>query len=238
MGPRHTDTMAHEVVHGLARAGQEDPAAVAALVDHYRTLKPGGYARTAALSALQRCGANAKEAIPLCVEALKDEDDNLVQTAVQTRMQLDPTNKMLVSALVDVHGRDSSVDRLTSRPSARERAQKPLGAPVIKELCSILVNDKEADRRAGAAIVLGTMVQDAKSAESALETAMKDAEPRVRLQAADACWMVSKQTRTPMPVLLALLKEKDARLRQRAAQVVAEMGKEASFAVPQLVEAL
>jgi HEAT repeat protein len=38
-----------------------------------------------------------------------------------------------------------------------------------------------------------------------------------------------------MPVLLAGLKEKDLRLRQHTAQVIAEMGKEASHAVPQLI---
>jgi HEAT repeat protein len=232
------DRIMHQVLTSLAQAGREDPAAVAALIEHYQKLKPTSHTRAMVLSTLGRCGPSAKDAIPLCVEALKDQDDNLVQTGVLVLMQLDPANKLLVSALVDVQGRERNPDRRIGRPQPGGRAQKPLGAPVIKELCAILANDKEPDRRAGAAIVLGTMVQDAKSAENDLKTAMKDADPRVRLLAADAYWLVTSETRTPMPVLLAALKNKDVTLRQHAAQVVSEMGKEASHAVPQLVEVL
>jgi HEAT repeat protein len=67
---------------------------------------------------------------------------------------------------------------------------------------------------------------------------LKDADPRVRLLVADAYWLVTGETRTPMPVLLTALKDKDVRLRQHAAEVVSEMGKEAGHAVPQLVEVL
>jgi HEAT repeat protein len=228
-----------EVMYALAQASREDPTAAAALIEHYRSLKPSSWARAGVLSALGQCGDKAKDAIPLCVEALKDEDDNLVQTAVRTLIQLDPANKQLVSALVDVNGRErDSFRRIGRRPYPNERNQKPLGAPAVKELTEILANDKDADRRAGAAIVLGTMVQDAKSADKALKNAMKDAHPRVRFLAADAYWMVMNETTTPMPVLLATLKDKDINLRQEAAQVIAEMGKEVSHALPQLLEAL
>src|SRR5262249_33494927 len=84
------DMMAHEVWNALAQAGREDPAAVVALIEHYRKLKGPSYARASVLGALGQCGGNAKDAIPLCVEALKDEDDGLVQTAVRTLTQLDP----------------------------------------------------------------------------------------------------------------------------------------------------
>jgi HEAT repeat protein len=227
-----------QVIDGLAQAGRENPAAATALIEHYRNLNPSSYARASVLSAIVQSGANAKDVIPLCVEALKDEDDNLVHMAVRTLMQLEPANKMLVSALVDVNGRERDLDRRIGRLARRDREQKPLGAPAIKELCAILSNDKEADRRAGAAIVLGTMVRDAKSAEDALKNALKDADLRVRLHAADAYLLVTNETRTPMPVLLAALKDKDIGLRGYAAQIVAGMGKEASPALPQLLEAL
>jgi HEAT repeat protein len=232
------DMAIHEVLNALAQADREDPTAATALLEYYRKLKPFSHMRGSVLGALGQCGADAKDAIPLCVDALKDEDDNLVQTAVRVLMQLDPGNKMLVSALVDVHGRQHNPDRRVGRPHPHDRVQKPLGAPAVKELCDILANDKEPDRRAGAAIVLGTMVQDPKGAENALKNAMKDAEPRVRLHAADAYWLVTKDSRTPMPVLLAALTDKDVMLRQLAAQVVAEMGKEASHALPQLIALL
>src|SRR5262249_2747871 len=155
------------------------------------------------LSALAQSGSNAKDAIPLCLDALKDDNDRLKQVAIQTLMQLDPANKVLVSALVDnARERDLWIGPQHAR-------QRPLGARVVKELCEILANDKDAGRRAGAATVLGTMVQDAKSAEEALKIAMKDAHPRVRLHAADAYWLVTTETKTPMPVLLSALKDKD-----------------------------
>jgi HEAT repeat protein len=232
------DRNSGEVIFALAQAGREDPTAVAAVIEHYRSLKPSSWARTGVLSAISQCGDKAKAAIPLCVEALKDEDDNLVQTAVRTLMQLDPANKQLVSALVDVNGRERDSYRRIGQRRHNDRNQKPLGAPAVKELSDILANDKDADRRAGAAIVLGTMVQDAKNAEPALKNAMKDASPRVRFHAADAYWMVMKDTRTTMPVLLAVLKDKDINLRQEAAQVIAEMGKDVAHALPQLLDAL
>jgi HEAT repeat protein len=232
------DRIISQVIDLLAQAGREDPAAATALIEHYRMLNPSSYARASVLSAVVQSGANAKDVIPLCVEALKDENDNLVQMAVRTLMQLDPTNKMLVSALVNVRGRERDPDRRIGRPDPRDRQQKPLGPPAIKELCAVLANGKEADRRAGAAIVLGTMVRDAKSAEDALKNALKDTDPRVRLYAADSDWLVMNETRTPMPVLLAALKDKDIGLRRYAAQIVAAMGKDASPALPQLLEAL
>jgi HEAT repeat protein len=232
------DRIIGQVIDGLAQAGRENSAAATALIEHYRNLNPSSYARASVLSAIGQCGANAKDVIPLCIEALKDEDDQLVQTAVRTLTQLDPANKMLVSALVDVRGRERDLDRRIGRPDPRGREQKPLGPPAIKELCAVLANDKEADRRAGAAIVLGTMVRDAKSAEDALKNALKDADPRVRIYAADAYWLVTNETRTPMPVLLAALKDKDIGIRRYAAQIVAGMGKEGSPALPQLLEAL
>jgi HEAT repeat protein len=235
---RKDDRSMDQVISSLSQAGREDRVAAAALTEHYRKLNPSSYMRASVLSAIGRCGANAKDVIPLCVEALKDEDENLVQTAVRILTQLDPANKMLVSALVDVRGRERDLDRRIGRPDPRDREQKPLGPPAIKELCAVLANDKEADRRAGAAIVLGTMVRDAKSAEDALKNALKDTDPRVRLHVADAYLLVTNETRTPMPVLLAALKDKDIGLRRFAAQIVAGMGKEASPALPQLLEAL
>jgi HEAT repeat protein len=220
------------VVYTLAEAGREDPTAIAALLEYYRKLNPGSHMRRIVLSALAQSGGNAKDVISLCLDALKDDNDLLKQVAIQTLMKLDPANKVLVSALVDnARERDLWIGPQHAR-------QMPLGAQVVKELCEILANDKDAGRRAGAARVLGTMVQDAKSAEEALKSAMKDAHPRVRFYAANAYWLVMMETNTPMSVLLATLKEKDIRLRQEAAQVIAEMGKEASPAIPQLVAAL
>jgi HEAT repeat protein len=227
------------VIRDLAQAGQEDKSAVAELVAHYRKLKPTSSTRVTILSALAQCGDNAKDAIPLCAEALKEDDDRLRQAAVQTLMRLDPENKVLVSALVDTYGQERRHDRgIPARPRRDNGTPRPLGAQAVKELCDILANDQDADRRAGAAIVLGTMVQGPKGATDALKNAMKDAHPRVRLQAADAYWRIANEARTPLPVLLAGLKDKDPRLRYYAAQVIGEMGKEASPALPQLIAAL
>jgi HEAT repeat protein len=235
---RKDDRIIGQVIDGLSQAGRNDSVAIAALIEYYRKLNLSSYMRAYVLSAIVQCGANAKDVVPLCIEALKDEDDNLVQTAVRTLIQLDPANKMLVSALVDVHGRERDLDRRIGQMRPSDRNQKPLGGPAVKELSEILANEKDADRRVGAAIILGTMVQDAKSAEDALKNALKDADPRVRLHAAHAYLVVTNETRTPMPVLLAALKDKDIALRRYAAQILAGMGKEASPALPQLLEAL
>src|SRR5205807_8348172 len=95
------DMIMHQVISGLAQAGREEPIAVTALIRHYRKLKPTSYARVTILSALAQCGDNTKDIIPLCVEALQDDNDQLRQAAVQTLLRLDPANKVLGSALVD-----------------------------------------------------------------------------------------------------------------------------------------
>src|SRR5262249_50826271 len=151
--------------------------------------------------------------------ALQEDNDQLRQAAVQALLRLDPANKVLVSALVDRYGKERGPDRRIGRPHRDTRAPKPLGAQAVKELCDSLANDQEADRRAGAAIVLGTMLQTPRGAENALKSALKDTHPRVRLQAADAYWRIANDARTPLPVLLAGLKDKDPGLRHYAAQV-------------------
>src|SRR5262249_22564201 len=143
-------------------------------------------------------------------------------------------NKVLVSALVELYGRE----RDWYRRGRGFGNQESLGRRAIPELTAILANDKNAERRAGAAIVLGIVGPDAKAVETALMSAFKDSEPRVRFHAVDAYWLVTKDSRTPMPVLLAGLKLEDSRLRQNAAQVIAEMGKEASHAAAELIPAL
>jgi HEAT repeat protein len=227
------ENIMHEVINALAGAGRNDSRAVEALLGHYRKAR-NDHDRFRTLEALAHCGVNAKEAIPLCLEALKEENGVLKQTAIRTLAQLDPENKVLVPALVDVCGRVGDRDW----SFARREPQIALGAQAVKDLSEILANDKNAERRAGAAIVFGAMVRDGQSAETALKNALKDADPRVGLCAADAYWLVSKDSRTPMPLLLASLKQKDARLRRHAAQVIAAMGKEASHAVAQLIPAL
>jgi HEAT repeat protein len=227
------DTILNSVIDCLAQAGRNDAQAVAALIERYRMARYDHH-RFWILSALAHCGSNAKDAIPLCVDALKEQNPSLNQSAIRTLMQLDRDNKVLVSALADLYGRE----RDWYRRGRGFPGQESLGRQAVPELTAILANDKDAERRAGAALVLGSMVQNAKSAETALKNAFKDAESRVGLCAADAYWLVTKDSRTPMPVLLASLEHRDTRLRQHAAQIIAEMGREASHAVPQLIPAL
>jgi HEAT repeat protein len=221
----------------LARLGKEDKTAAEALVEFYRTER-SPYARASVLYALPACGDNARAAVPFIVEEVKSDNQQLRQAAIQALAKMDPDNKALLGALIDLHATRSDEENRSFRYYRRDEAHKPLGPQVIKDLSAVLLHDKLADRRVGAAIVLGTMVRDATGAIADLKDALKDKDARVRLYAAEAYWLLTKDTRAPMPALLSGLRDKDANRRSHAAEIIAAMGKDASHAVPQLVEIL
>jgi HEAT repeat protein len=221
----------------LARFGKEDKTAADALIQFYRTAG-SPYTRGSILNVLPGCGDNARAAVPLIEEAVKHDNEQLRQAAIQALTRMDPDNKALLSALVGQHSKRHDDDPKLYYRTRPDEARKPLGPPVIKELSAILLHDKLADRRVGAAVVLGTMVRNAAPAGADLKAALKDEDARVRLHAAEAYWLVTKDSRTPMPEILSSLRDKNAGQRRRAAEIIAAMGKDASHAVPQLVEIL
>src|SRR5262249_34993829 len=86
------ETVMGDVIRYLGGTGSSDARAVAALIEHYRTAK-SDHQRWWALEALSYCGSNAKDAIPLCAEALKDGSPGLKQFAIRALLKLDPENK-------------------------------------------------------------------------------------------------------------------------------------------------
>src|SRR5262249_33634190 len=145
------ETVMGDVIRYLGGTGSSDARAVAALIEHYRTAK-SDHQRWWALEALSYCGSNAKDAIPLCAEALKDGSPGLKQFAIRALLKLDPENKVLVSALIDLHAQE----REWYRQGVYVPGQESLGERAIPELTAILANDKDARRRIRSAKILGS----------------------------------------------------------------------------------
>jgi uncharacterized sulfatase len=97
------------------------------------------------------------------------------------------------------------------------------------ESCPSLVRllaDKDAGVRYWAATGLTALGPDAKPAEAALETALADESPNVRLAAAEALCRIGGEKRG-LPVLVEALEDPDERLRLQAAITLAALGENA-----------
>ena len=145
----------------------------------------------------------------------------LIRTALKERAQVE----------TDEVTRAESVEALTRHIDSAALA--PL-AGLVESL-----RDPLPAVRASAAAVLAELGPGARDASSALiQAALRDTEPRVRVQAAVAVWHVERRTQVALPILIAGLESTDEYLRWIAADCLGEIGAEAHEALPALHAAL
>jgi HEAT repeat protein len=162
-----------------------------------------------AAQALGRFGPDAKEAVPLLVQALQSPSTEVREFAVDAlgRIGLEP--QTVVSAIVAEA--DLPPEHINYAPLAafRRLAARALG-------------------RFGAA---------ATAAVPMLEKALQNEDPLYRVQAALALWKISQHPQA-IPVLRAALKQNESETAFEAVLAVAEIGAGAKAAAPDLIEAL
>src|SRR5262249_45128152 len=101
-----------------------------------------------------------------------------------------------------------------------------------------LRKNKLANFRKETAEAIGRLGALGKPLLEALRAALADKDTDVRIAAADALWLVSKQTDEAQPVLCEALKEADADGRRYAGEVLGRIGAAARAATPVLARAL
>jgi HEAT repeat protein len=102
------------------------------------------------------------------------------------------------------------------------------------------LEDKEADVREAAGIALGDVGPAAKAATPALVRALKDRQGTVALAAAQALQRLDPDAfvRSALPVLIAIIRDKDSEVRDKAVFALGKLGPPEKAAVPPLCELL
>jgi HEAT repeat protein len=162
-----------------------------------------------AAQALGRFGADAKEAVPLLVQALQSPSTEVRQFAVDAlgRIGLEP--ETVVPAIVAEA--DLPPEHINYKPLAPFRRL--------------------------AARALGRFGPAAAAAVPMLEKALQNEDPLYRVQAALALWKISQHPQA-IPALRAALKRNESETAFAAVLAVAEIGTGAQAVAPDLIEAL
>ncbi len=109
----------------------------------------------------------------------------------------------------------------------------PVYAATTPALTRLLAHPK-AKVRQKAAEVLADFGPAARSASAALEDALGDGNPHVRVAAADALWKIERRTDKVLPTITATLDHKRTFVRKHALRVLLGMGPAAAAAAPAL----
>ncbi|HMF13031.1 MAG TPA: HEAT repeat domain-containing protein, partial [Gemmataceae bacterium] len=175
--------------------------------------------RVHAARALARIGRPAAAAVPALVAALADDDPDAASLATpdlraQVRLEaavalalidgrVDAALNVLLSSVPPPLGRRTGITRPDDPWSLRDDvldALDRLGKSALPPLLARLENVEQD--RAFAAWALAVLGAEAKSAGTALEKALNDADPFVRLVAASSSWRIGRQGALVVPVIL------------------------------------
>ncbi|WP_406698648.1 HEAT repeat domain-containing protein [Singulisphaera sp. Ch08] len=209
----------------LARLPEQSDQAVAALAD----LLDDPLVRLRSLAALDQLGPAAKGAAPRLIERLNEANDG-------------PTAGKIASTLARIAG-NSAVDPLLKTYAESDLGYQPTiiaalsqtGAAGVAPLTRMLADGK-AEIREQAVRSLGTIAQDVEAARPALQEALNDKEPAVRVEAAIGLAKLGGETgASALPTLLATAKAHSDPDRLRAIEALGNLG---PAAVPTLTLAL
>lgn len=192
--------------------------------------------RASVLKALELLGPTAQGAIPPLVERLNAEVEAPVVGQLAITLAL-VAGAEAVAPLVKVCATADAV----SQPTVL--AALALAGPAGVESLTQMLNDKDVEIRTLAARALGTIDRDraaeAERAAPALQKALKDVEPTVRIEAAISLAHGGGEAgATALPTLLAAAKNPWLADRPRVVEALGRLGPLAAPAVPTLVLAL
>jgi HEAT repeat protein len=225
------DTTRSNVAEALGEIGPQAAAAIPALIE---TLEHDKYcfAKGNAAEALGKIGD--EKAVPLLIDALKNEDTSIRFNAIDALEAFGPKAKAAVPALIR---------EVQSGESNAWGAAKALGAidaegvstPVLIDALS----NEDSTLPQFALYGLKGIGRKAAAAEKALHDRLSDTEPGVRIASAAAYYAVSGKTDDAVPVLQSALQIKDDWTAQMwAADALADIGPAAKAAVPELTACL
>jgi HEAT repeat protein len=225
--------LATMALHALNQIGPQAKTAVPALT---KILKDGPSLdlRMAAVRTVKDFGREARMAVPRLLVMLKETagpSRALVAEALGEIATAEEAGRALVEALRQA---DPGYKDLFLHYHLSTALQR-LGPEVIADLAKLL-KEKNRGVRLKAVEILREFGPAAKPALPALLQALQDKDDAVAVAVAEAVWHIGQRKET-RAVLRRALKSKNSTVRQQAASILRQMGKQARDAVPSLLEA-
>jgi HEAT repeat protein len=209
------------------------PEAIPALIDALNRYAADADFNRVASSALVGAGPNVVATVVRELETHKEAHVWAPDVLARSRPETTAAVPVLFDGLVD----DDHRYRL--RAAAALRVIAPQTAPGVVPALVELLGDKDPDVAVGAAEELLEFGPAARPALPVLAELFKSPNPRLRLHSAHVAVKIDPDTATAaVPVLAALLEDKDDNLRRPAAAWLRDTGPFAVLAVPDLLRSL
>ncbi len=184
--------------------------------------------RKRAIEALGRLGPEAKEAVPVLIQALKDNE--IRSYAADTLGKIGSEAREAVPTLIKLL---NNKDMRYTIPNVLGK----IGATSVPALIQAL-KDEDARVRSGAAFALTNIGAEAIEAIPALIEALKDQDRDVRQSASTALFAIGRVAKDDIPKLIEILKTGDKEARFSAARVLVKIDPGIEEAISVLVQAL
>ncbi len=232
---------------GSAQPAPQDPPrpgtarrSVQELLDDTRSTQPPA-TRAVALEQLGDLAEGLVRAVPVLTEILLDREQDVAMrtNAARALGRIGPPARAAYPVLLGVILEGSTPETLRL---AAEKARDQLGQPGPGDLPRLLedLRNPRADfRRAAAQALTWAVNPSTRQAVAPLEKALEDDNEGVRVFAAQALYLVTRQGVKVLPVLRSLLRQSpDPEVRHGAAFALAQLGTDARPALPDLLAAL
>ncbi len=209
------------------------PESVSALIQSLTD--PDANIRSSAAIALGRIETDATEVVPVLIRTLADQDANVRLSVAISLGRLGPEASAAAPALTQTLADPSNEVR-----EASIAALKRIGAEAVPTLIQALTSD-DNNIRLSAALILGDIGKEAKTAIPALIATLQDEDAAVRGNAAASLGSISSEVeaKAAIPVLTKALEDSDIVVRRNAAVALGRIGIEGTpFAVSALLKSL
>jgi HEAT repeat protein len=187
---------------------------------------------------LMKLGPKAKDALPVLIKALDDQDKQVWSNSVSAIAAIGPEAKEAIPALIDdLDSKRGRGQRGFDKNQALVRSAYALtriGPAAIPPLIQALGGD-DTPLRAGAAKALGGMGPAAKEAIPALISNLKHADNDVQREVIESLVLIGADAKPPV---IAALSSKESRERSAASMTLAGMGRSAQDAAPAMFDQL
>ena len=223
-------------MEALARIGSADSKAVATIVsmltyagDEGVSLSDRLFLRRFAADAVAIIGPDAYVAIPSLRVCLRYNDSELRRRSVLALGAMRGKGRDGIAPLVDALVRDDS-------PAVRDAAGDalamlgPLALPELRKLMKL----DDADAKARAALSLGKIGPPAKEALPELDYALDDDDGWVRINSAEAIWLISGNADMAASAMVEGLRSRDRQIRIKSYRFFKTLGPKAKSIEPAL----
>jgi len=197
--------------------------------------------RMQAVKCLRKLGPDAKSALPMLTQQIKEGDQNLRLSAFTAMIAIGPEEKDVPILVDSLKSADPEFRRLAAEALAK---MGPQARPAIPALLANL-KGKDKALRLVAMRALKTIGPDAKEAVPLLTEAMQESDTEVAMTAALALAKIDGDSKAAVGFLRKTLRNSTGSLKKQAAQGLGELGQwlrgnpnEAKFVVKELLTTL